>query len=101
LAPDIITVTIIPNGYDWKKAFEVYINALDDTIVTPQSDNYMSDGGSSEYSRNLNSNNTTAGDVNCSDFSTQAEAQAFFESAGLGDPYDLDRDGDGMACEAN
>jgi hypothetical protein len=40
LAPDIITVTIIPNGYDWDKAFEVYINALDDTIVTPQSDNY-------------------------------------------------------------
>ncbi|BDG35899.1 hypothetical protein HT574_10145 [Parageobacillus sp. VR-IP] len=49
MAPDIITVTIIPNGYDWKKAFEVYINAFDDTIVTPQSDNYMSDGGSSEY----------------------------------------------------
>jgi hypothetical protein len=44
LAPDIITVTIIPNRYDWDKAFEVYINALDDTIVTPQSDNYMSDG---------------------------------------------------------
>jgi hypothetical protein len=101
LAPVIITVTIIPNGYDWGKAFEVYINALDDTIVTPQSDTYMSDGDSSEYSRNLNSNNTTAGDVNCSDFSTQTEAQAFFESAGPGDPYDLDRDGDGMACESN
>ncbi|MGX1902613.1 excalibur calcium-binding domain-containing protein [Thermolongibacillus altinsuensis] len=31
----------------------------------------------------------------------QIEAQAFFESAGSGDPYDLDRDGDGIACESN
>ncbi|WP_199426661.1 excalibur calcium-binding domain-containing protein [Thermaerobacillus caldiproteolyticus] len=101
LAPDIITVTIIPNGYDWDKAFEVYINALDDTIVTPHSDDYMSEVDSGEYNHNLNNNNTIVGDADCSDFATQAEAQAFFEAAGPGDPHDLDRDGDGMACDAN
>ena len=38
-------------------------------------------------------------DRNCSDFSTQAEAQAFFEQAGPGDPHGLDGDGNGLACE--
>jgi excalibur calcium-binding domain-containing protein len=38
-------------------------------------------------------------DKDCSDFSTHAQAQAFFEAAGSGDPHRLDRDGDGIACE--
>lgn len=40
-------------------------------------------------------------DMDCSDFSTQAEAQEFFESQGGPDydPDNLDRDGDGVACE--
>ena len=46
-------------------------------------------------------NNNTVGDTDCPDFATQPEAQAFFEAAGPGDPHDLDRDGDGMACDAN
>lgn len=41
----------------------------------------------------------TGGDKDCRDFSTHAEAQAFFESQGPGDPHRLDRDGDGIACE--
>ena len=39
-------------------------------------------------------------DRNCGDFSTWAEAQAFFEAAGPGDPHGLDGDGDGIACES-
>lgn len=41
-------------------------------------------------------------DKDCSDFSSQAEAQAFFEAAGgpERDPHKLDRDGDGLACES-
>jgi|GEM_PF-1803780 len=39
-------------------------------------------------------------DRDCSDFRTQAEAQAFFEAAGPGDPHRLDSDGDGVACES-
>jgi len=39
-------------------------------------------------------------DRDCSDFSSQAEAQAFFESAGPGDPHGLDSDGDGEVCES-
>lgn len=42
------------------------------------------------------------GDKDCSDFSTQAEAQEFFESEGgpETDYYNLDRNGDGIACES-
>ena len=35
-------------------------------------------------------------DYDCSDFETQEEAQGFFSG---GDPYGLDSDGDGVACE--
>ncbi len=41
------------------------------------------------------------GDVNCSDFDTQEEAQAFFDANNPAqDPYGLDTDGDGEACES-
>jgi len=41
-------------------------------------------------------------DRDCSDFSTQKEAQAFFELSGgpARDPHKLDQDKDGVACEA-
>lgn len=38
-------------------------------------------------------------DYDCADFSTQEEAQAEYES-NYGDPYRLDGDDDGVACEA-
>ena len=41
----------------------------------------------------------TTGDHDCNDFETQDEAQYFFESEDVGDPHNLDRDGDGVACE--
>ncbi|MEX2054024.1 MAG: excalibur calcium-binding domain-containing protein [Candidatus Colwellbacteria bacterium] len=42
------------------------------------------------------------GDRDCGDFSTHAEAQAFFEAEGgpTHDYHNLDRDGDGIACES-
>lgn len=40
-------------------------------------------------------------DVNCSDFSSQSEAQDFFEKHNpKQDPFNLDGDGDGVACES-
>lgn len=41
-------------------------------------------------------------DRDCGDFSTQAEAQAFYEAAGgpVSDPHRLDSEGDGVACES-
>jgi hypothetical protein len=39
-------------------------------------------------------------DRDCSDFSTQQEAQDFFDQAGTGDPHGLDPDGNGIACES-
>jgi hypothetical protein len=45
---------------------------------------------------------TGARDYNCSDFYGWEDAQGTFERAGgpLVDPYDLDRDSDGIACES-
>jgi endonuclease YncB( thermonuclease family) len=43
---------------------------------------------------------TTTRDRDCGDFSTQAEAQAFFEARQPGDPHRLDGDGNGRACES-
>lgn len=42
------------------------------------------------------------GDRDCGDFSSQSEAQAFFEAEGgpFDDYHGLDRDGDGIACES-
>ena len=39
-------------------------------------------------------------DWDCSDFSTQLEAQRFFEQHRPGDAHNLDGDGDGVACES-
>jgi len=39
------------------------------------------------------------GDYDCSDFATQAQAQQVLDES-TGDPYRLDRDGDGVACES-
>lgn len=53
--------------------------------------NYKTDRSYEEY-----------GDRDCSDFSTQREAQAFFESEGgpTTDYHNLDSDKDGRACES-
>lgn len=42
------------------------------------------------------------GDKDCSDFSSQSEAQDFFEDQGGPDEdfHNLDRDGDGVVCES-
>lgn len=44
----------------------------------------------------------STGDYDCSDFGSQEEAQDFFEDEGgpWDDPHNLDRDGDGVACES-
>ena len=58
--------------------------------------------GQELYSRVANPSNPTPQNLkNCSDFSNGAAAQKFFLSVGgpLNDPNDLDRDGDGLACE--
>ena len=40
-------------------------------------------------------------DRDCDDFSSQSEAQDFFDDNDDGnDPHNLDRDGDGVACES-
>ena len=39
-----------------------------------------------------------ADDRDCGDFSSQRQAQAFFDSAGRDDPHRLDGDGDGVVC---
>ncbi len=57
----------------------------------------ISSVGASPYARS----EPSSGDQDCSDFPSAASAQRFFLSAGgpAYDPYGLDRDGDGNACE--
>ena len=54
------------------------------------------------FRNSKSSYNTEYGDYDCSDFSTQAEAQAFFEAKGgpQKDYHNLDKDRDGVACES-
>lgn len=58
--------------------------------------------GNSKSSYNTERSHSEYGDYDCSDFSTQAEAQRFFESEGgpQEDYHNLDRDDDGVACES-
>lgn len=69
-------------------------------------DAFTENGDSKDYDNYDSDDNpyySTDVDHNCSDFSTQREAQAFFEANGgpYSDPHDLDRDNDGMACDWN
>ena len=72
-------------------------------------------GGLALYNNNSNSNLPTRnddpktersfseyGDKDCKDFSSQREAQEFFEEQGGPDEdfHNLDRDGDGVVCES-
>lgn len=65
-----------------------------------------SESANTSSSKTRTSHRSSSGshrDMNCSDFATQAEAQAYFESHG-GSPTNnvdgLDRDHDGIACES-
>lgn len=53
------------------------------------------------YDNSSSNGSSVINDRDCSDFSTQREAQAFFELNGgtTSDPHRLDRDKDGKVCE--
>lgn len=57
----------------------------------------VSDG---ETTLDIPGRNAPIYDYDCSDFSSQSEAQDFFDEQEPGDPHNLDRDGDGVACES-
>jgi endonuclease YncB( thermonuclease family) len=50
--------------------------------------------------RSSSSDSQSVADRDCSDFSTQHAAQAFYEKRRPGYPHRLDGDGDGRACES-
>lgn len=53
------------------------------------------------YNSSSSNKSSVVNDRDCSDFSTQREAQSFFELNGgpTSDPHKLDRDKDGKVCE--
>jgi len=67
---------------------------------------YFADPGTTSQHERYDSPSTTrsyeSGDRDCTDFSSQSEAQRFFITNGgpSSDPHNLDRDGDGIACES-
>ncbi|OGY34225.1 MAG: hypothetical protein A3D99_04200 [Candidatus Andersenbacteria bacterium RIFCSPHIGHO2_12_FULL_45_11] len=73
------------------------LSNLDSTESVRGSDFTRSDNPL-ETRTNLSTGET---DKDCPDFSTQREAQAFFEANGgpSSDPHNLDRDSDGRVCE--
>lgn len=78
-------------------------NDTEDAIYIPD-DEFPEDA--EYYEEETTSGNpytTTDIDHDCPDFSTPRDAQLFFEANGGPDydPHDLDRDGDGFACEWN
>lgn len=60
----------------------------------------VTDGSVSNPQFRANEVELPSQDYDCADFSSQGEAQDFFEEAGPGDPHGLDRDEDGIACES-
>ena len=81
----------------------MYRDTLDGVFVDDES--YNEDDNFEENDEETSSNPYSATDIDhdCTDFETQEEAQLFFEANGgpADDPHDLDRDGDGMACDWN
>ncbi|WP_299771195.1 excalibur calcium-binding domain-containing protein [uncultured Tateyamaria sp.] len=62
----------------------------------------LSTFGSTAYNRSTSASQSLGAlDRDCADFSSDAAAQKFFLAEGgpTSDPHDLDRDGDGLACE--
>ena len=68
----------------------------DGTTADTTADN--TNATTSETTSETTADNAANGDLDCADFATQEEAQAELESD-PDDPNDLDRDGDGVACE--
>jgi len=64
----------------------------------PSSSSTSAGSGSSRGS-SASSSTQQQGDLDCSDFATQAQAQRVLESQ-PGDPHRLDGNGDGEACES-
>ena len=61
-----------------------------------------SDNRDIDYSNTRSNLSNGTADRDCPDFSSQEEAQEFFEEQGGPDEdfHNLDRDGDGIACES-
>lgn len=66
-------------------------------VSAPAPDGWITDVRLPSFPAAVSTPSITSGDVNCDDV-TDAEAQAILE-ADPSDPNDLDRDGDGDACE--
>lgn len=67
---------------------------------TLMSDNNIVRNSDSKTTKTVLPNGET--DRDCPDFTSQRAAQEFFEASGgpTKDPHNLDRDGDGKACES-
>lgn len=81
---------------------ELAVRGIEHCSSKPYGQASVSAFGQKIYARTTRKNSSVSGqDFDCSDFSTGAEAQRFFLAAGGPriDPNDLDRDGDGLACE--
>lgn len=98
-------------GNDWDLGSVLSGESMSDSKVVRDADGNaarMADGGyMTRILRDVEGNEVTTGgkytdEYNCADFTTQAQAQRFFEKAGgtRADTHRLDGDKDGVACES-
>ena len=85
-----VVVTATPDG-------EYTVNAQPSA---PQLPTPVPDGETTTAPSSSLTHDPSGPDRDCGDFSSQTEAQAFFEAAGPGDSHGLDSEGDGIACES-
>ncbi|RYH00732.1 excalibur calcium-binding domain-containing protein [Salipiger sp. IMCC34102] len=75
--------------------------AMQSVALSTYDPNSPSGVGRVQFTRSVSNSRAVSNDRNCSDFATSSAAHQFFLNAGgpSSDPHDLDRDGDGYACE--
>ena len=76
-------------------ALVIYL-IMNPTLFGKRGDN---SNGNNNAGLGNNTYDCSADSYNCNDFTIQAEAQAVFDTCGPGDVHQLDRDGNGKACE--
>lgn len=103
---DARTIRVVPKeeGYYGRVVAEVYADG------TNLNDWMLNRGHAVEYGKETCNKSSVSGssssksnqgkDMDCGDFKSHAQAQAFYEQHQPGDPHRLDGDGDGVACES-
>lgn len=99
------TIRVVPKeeGYYGRIVAEVYVDGTNLNSWMLQNGyavKYGQETCSKSQSTSSSSGSYQSGDMDCGDFNSHDQAQAFYERNRPGDPHRLDGDNDGVACES-